>query len=332
MHRRLRGGLFTACLACLAGCSASPELASWEDTETTRAITTFVERTTRQGSPDFVPESERLAVFDNDGTLWAEQPAYFQLLFAIDRVRALAPEHPEWRTQQPFRAVLENDLEALKASGKQGIAELLAATHAGMTTDEFAETVRGWLKTARHPTTGRPYTEMVYTPMLELLKYLRAHGYATYIVSGGGIDFVRVFSEEVYGVPPEQVVGSSLEVRWDETTNPPSLRRDAKLDFLDDKEGKPVAIHLHIGRHPVIAVGNSDGDFQMLQWTTDGGGPRLGVLIHHDDAAREWAYDRESHIGRLDRGLDEAAQRGWLVVSMAADWDQVFLGEPAAAR
>ncbi len=308
----------------LAGCASSRDLGAWQASPARERIVDFVARTTTPGSPDFVPPQERIAVFDNDGTLWGEQPAYFQLLFAIDRVRDLAPEHPEWRHTQPFQAVLENDLEALKAAGKQGLATLMASTHAGMTTDEFSATVGDWLRTARHPTTGQPYTEMVYRPTVELLAYLRFHGYKTFIVSGGGVDFIRVFSESAYGIPPEQVVGSSLVVWWDESADPPALRREAKLDFLDDKEGKPVAIHLHIGRRPVIAVGNSDGDFQMLQWATDATGPSLGILIHHDDPAREWAYDRDSHIGRLDRGLDEAAERGWLLVSMSKDWREIF--------
>jgi phosphoglycolate phosphatase-like HAD superfamily hydrolase len=308
--------------------SASPAnadpLPSWNDTPTERAIVSFVERTTSEDSPDFVPTAERVAVFDNDGTLWAEQPAYFQLLFALDRIKAMAREHPEWKETEPFQSVLAGDMEAVMASGKEGLAKILAASHTGMTSDEFASAVADWLAGAEHPTLERPYTSLVYQPQLELLDYLRANGFKTYIVSGGGIDFMRVFAEEVYGIPPEQVVGSSVQATYEVRDGKPVIVKQPKGLFVDDKEGKPVGIYQHIGRRPIIAVGNSDGDFEMLEYTTAGEGLRLGILIHHDDANREWAYDRDSHIGKLARGLDEAGDRGWIVVSIKDDWSRVF--------
>ena len=304
--------------------AATDPLPSWNEGATKQSIVNFVTSVTDPSSPEFVPEPERIATFDNDGTLWAEQPLYFQLFFAIDRVKALAPEHPEWSEQQPFKAVLENDLEALAAGGKRGLLELVMATHAGMTTEEFEAVATDWLATTTHPTTGRPFTEMVYQPMLELLDYLRANDFKTYIVSAGGIEFMRPWTEEVYGIPPEQVVGSSIKTAYEVRDSGPVLMRLPEIDFIDDKAAKPVAINSHIGRRPIAAFGNSDGDFQMLEWTTSGEGARLGVLIHHTDTEREWAYDRESHIGRLDRGLDEAEARGWTVVSMKDDWRRIF--------
>jgi hypothetical protein len=299
-------------------------LPSWNEGASKDAVLDFVTRVTDPAGTDFVAEPERVAVFDNDGTLWAEQPIYFQLLFAIDRVEAMAPDHPELATTQPFKAVLDGDKEALAASGVHGILELVMATHAGMTTEEFEAVVTNWLATARHPTTGRQYTEMVYQPMLELLDFLRANGFKTFIVSGGGMEFMRPWTEAVYGIPPEQVVGSSIKTEYQVRDGIPSIVRLPEMNFIDDKEGKPVGIHRHIGRPPIAAFGNSDGDFQMLEWTTAGDGARLGVLIHHTDAEREWAYDRESHVGRLDRGLDEADARGWVVVSMKDDWNAIF--------
>jgi len=299
-------------------------LPSWNDGASRQSIIDFVVRVTDPASPDFVPEPERIAVFDNDGTLWSEQPSYFQLFFAMDRVKAMAPDHPEWATQQPYQAVLENDMEALAAAGEHGLLELVMATHGGMTTEEFESVVVEWLATAKHPTTGRPYTEMVYQPMLELLDYLRANGVKTYIVSGGGIEFMRPWTEAVYGIPPEQVVGSSIKTVYEVRDGEPVIVRLPEMNFIDDKEGKPVGIHSHIGRRPIAAFGNSDGDFQMLEWATAGDGARLGVLIHHTDAEREWAYDRDSHIGRLDRGLDEADERGWVVVDMKQDWTAIY--------
>ncbi len=302
-------------------------LPSWNDGEVKQAIFDFVVRVTDSASPDFVPETERIATFDNDGNLWAEQPVYFQLLFAIDRVKDTASEHPEWATKQPFKAVLEDDMDALMAAGEHGLLELVMATHAGMTTDEFEVVVSDWLATAKHPTTGRPFTEMVYQPMLELLDYLRANGFKTFIVSGGGIEFMRPWTEAVYGIPPEQVMGSSIKTVFEVRDGEPALVRLPEIDFIDDKAGKPVGINSHIGRRPIAAFGNSDGDFQMLEWATAGEGARFGMLVHHTDAEREWAYDRDSHIGRLDRGLDEAAARGWVVVDMERDWATIFPAE-----
>jgi hypothetical protein len=299
-------------------------LPSWNDGPAKKAILEFVTKVTRDGGPDFVSPVDRIAVFDNDGTLWAEQPAYFQLLFAIDRVKALAPKHPEWKTRQPFKAVLEGDMKALAASGEKGLLELVTATHANIAVDEFARIVKDWLTTAKHPKLKRPYTDLVYQPMLELLAYLRAKGFQTWIVSGGGIEFLRVFAEERYGVPPQQVVGSSIKTKYELRNGQPTIVRLPQIDFIDDKAGKPVGIHKFIGKRPIAAFGNSDGDFEMLEWTTAGTGPRFGLLVHHDDAVREWAYDRNSHVGRLARGLDEGPKRGWTIVSMKNDWRIVF--------
>jgi phosphoglycolate phosphatase-like HAD superfamily hydrolase len=321
--------LFIAAIACvlalLAGVAqAADPLVSWNDGKARQSIIAFVRAVTTAGGKDFVPAPARIAVFDNDGTLWSEQPAYFQLLFALDRVKALAPQHPEWRIKQPFKAALEGDMKMLAASGEKGLLELVMATHAGNTTEEFEAIVKDWLATARHPRFKRPYTELVYQPMLELLKYLRANGFKTFIVSGGGIEFMRPWTEAVYGIPPEQVIGSSIKVKYGSRDGKPALLRLPELNFIDDKAGKPVGIHSHIGRRPIAAFGNSDGDFQMLEWTTTGPGPRLGLIVHHDDAVREYAYDRKSHIGRLDRALDEAPGRGWVVVSMRRDWKRVY--------
>ncbi|XXK21197.1 HAD family hydrolase [Arenicellales bacterium nBUS_48] len=299
-------------------------LPSWNDGASRRVVVDFVDAVTKLGGPDFVLPSERIAVFDNDGTLWTEQPAYFQLMFALDRVKALAPAHPEWRHNQPFKGVLENDLEAALADGEEALVEIVMATHAGMTTKEFSALASEWIATATHPTTGRRYTEMVFQPMLELLDYLRANQFKIFIVSGGGIEFLRVFAEEVYDVPPEQVVGSIPETTFEMRDGKPVIMRLPGIHFINDKAGKPIAINQHIGRRPIAAFGNSDGDLQMLQWTTAGEGARLGVIIHHTDADREWAYDRNSHIGRLDKALDESKQRGWLVVDMKKDWSRIY--------
>lgn len=303
---------------------AADPLPSWNDTAPRQAIIQFVEKVTREGSADFVPPAERIATFDNDGTLWAEQPMYFQLFFALDRVKALAPRHPEWKTKEPFASLLKGDVKAALAGGEAAIAQIVMATHAGMTTEEFNQIVTDWIATAKHPVTKRPFTEMVYQPMLELLDYLRANGFKTFIVSGGGIDFMRPWAEQVYGIPPEQVVGSSIQTKFRMVDGKPELVRLPKLNFVDDKEGKPVGIQSHIGRRPVAAFGNSDGDLPMLQYTAAGSGPRFCLYIHHTDAAREWAYDRKSHIGQLDKGLDEAAAKGWTVVDMKNDWNRVF--------
>jgi hypothetical protein len=304
--------------------AASEPLPSWVDGTAKDAIVNFVARVTDPANPDFVPEGERIATFDNDGTLWSEKPIYFQLLFAIDRVKALAPEHPEWKDQQPFKAVLEGDREALAEAGEHGVLELVMASHAGMTTVEFERIVEEWLATARHPELDRPYTELVFQPMLEVLGYLRFNGFTTFIVSGGGVEFMRPWVEEVYGIPPEQVVGSSIKVEYEVRDGESALVRLPEIDFIDDKAGKPVGIHKFIGRRPIAAFGNSDGDFQMLEWTTAGEGARLGVLIHHTDEEREWAYDRDSHVGGLSRGLDEAVDRGWVVVDMKNDWKSIY--------
>ncbi len=320
-----------AVMACLgaAHASAADPLPSWNDTDTKKAIITFVEKVTMEGSADFVPCSERIATFDNDGTLWAERPMYFQLLFALDRVKTLAPQHAEWKTADPFASVLKGDLKAVAAAGEKGVMELVAATHAGMTTDEFEKIVADWIAAARHPTTGKPYTEMVFQPMLELLAYLRAKGFKTFIVSGGGIEFMRPWTENVYGIPPEQVVGSSIKTQFELRDGKPVILRLPEIDFIDDKVGKPVGIMSHIGRRPIFAAGNSDGDLQMLQYTTIASSPedktpRFGMIIHHTDAAREWAYDRDSNIGRLDKALDESPGRGWHVVNMKDDWKVIY--------
>ncbi|MEQ8713394.1 MAG: HAD family hydrolase [Cyclobacteriaceae bacterium] len=299
-------------------------LPSWNEGATKAAIMTFVQDATNEQSPSFIPVADRIATFDNDGNLWAEQPMYFQLFFAIDRVKELAPEHPEWATEQPFQAVLENDMETLIQSGERGLLQLVMASHAGVTTDEFETIVAEWLATSRHPKYDKPFNELIYQPMLELLQYLRANDFKTFIVSGGGVEFMRVWVEEAYGIPKDQVVGSSIKTEFDYNDGDPVIRRLPEIDFIDDKGGKPVGISKFIGRRPVLASGNSDGDLQMIQYATGGNGLRLGLYLHHTDAEREFAYDRESHIGRLDKGLDEAAANGWTVIDMAKDWKVVF--------
>jgi haloacid dehalogenase-like hydrolase len=302
-------------------------LPSWNDGPAKTSIIEFVARVTAQGGPDFVPVEQRIATFDNDGTLWCEQPMYVQLAFALDRVKAMAPLHPEWKDKQPFKAVLEDDMKTLAESGERGLVELVLVTHAGMTTAEFEKIVSDWLATARHPRFMRPYTELVYQPMLELLAYMRANGFKTFIVSGGGIEFMRPWSERVYGVPPEQVVGSSIKTRFEMRDSAPVLFRLPDVNFIDDKAGKPIGINEHIGRRPIAAFGNSDGDLEMLQWTTLSGGVRLGLIVHHTDAEREYAYDRQSHFGKLDKALDAAASNRWTVVDMKKDWKRMFAFE-----
>ena len=292
--------------------------------KTKQSILTFVSKVTQKDSPDFVPPAERIATFDNDGCLWAEQPMYFQLLFALDRVKALAPQHPEWKSKEPFASLLKGDVKGALAGGEHAIFEIVMTTHAGMTTEEFEKIVKDWIATAKHPTTKRPYTEMVYQPMLELLGYLRANGFKTFIVSGGGIEFMRAWTEKVYGIPPEQVIGSTGKTGFEMRDGKPVLVKLPEINFIDDKTGKPVGIQQHIGRRPIAAFGNSDGDLQMLQWTAAGSGPRFCLYVHHTDAEREWAYDRTSHIGKLDKGLDEASAKGWTVVDMKKDWKIVF--------
>lgn len=298
---------------------------SWNDGATKKSITDFVSRATKSGGSDYVAPEERVATFDNDGTLWAEQPMYFQLAFICDRVRTLAPQHPEWKTAQPFKAILENDLAALSPSDEKGMVELVAATHSGMTTGEFTKIVTNWIVTARHPRFKRPYTELIYQPMVELLGYLRANGFKTFIVSGGGIEFMRPWVEKTYGIPPEQVVGSSGVTKFQiGADGKPELMKEPGIEFVNDGPGKPVDINRFIGRRPLFAFGNSDGDLEMLQWTAASSGARFMGLVHHTDAEREFAYDRKSSFGRLDKALDEASAKGWCVVDMKTDWRRVF--------
>jgi hypothetical protein len=308
-----------------ARAQAAEPLPSWNEGRAKQSILDFVAAVTREGSPDFVPVPQRIATFDNDGTLWVEQPMYTQLAFALDRVKALAPLHPEWQAKQPFKAALEGDMKTLAESGERGMLELIMATHAGMTTEEFETAVEDWLASARHPRFKRPYTDLVYQPMLELLAYLRAGGFQTFIASGGGIEFMRPWTERVYGVPPERVVGSSIKTKFEMRDGLPTLFRLPQMNFIDDKAGKPVGINEHVGRRPIAAFGNSDGDLEMLQWTTLAGNRRrLGLIVHHTDAVREYAYDRQSVFGRLDTALDAAAINGWTVVSMKDDWKEIF--------
>ena len=308
---------------------AQDPLPSWNDTTPKKAIVAFVEKVTKEGSPDFVPPNERIATFDNDGTLWAEQPMYFQFLFAMDRIKALAPQHPEWKTKEPFKSVLAGDAKGLLASGEKGLLEIMARTHAGMTTAEFDQIAREWFKTARHPRFNRSYNQMVYQPMLELLAYLQANEFKTFIVSGGGVEFMRAFAPDTYGIPPDQIVGSMGKLKYEMQNGKPALIKLPQVLFIDDKAGKPEGIQSFIGQRPIFAFGNSDGDQQMLEWTAAGGGARFMGLVHHDDAEREWAYDRKSRIGTLDKAWDEAIAKGWIVMSMKDDWNTIF---PPAAR
>jgi phosphoglycolate phosphatase-like HAD superfamily hydrolase len=332
LTRRALPGICVAlalALSAAPGSAQTDPLPSWNDGAAKKSITDFVARVTAAVGADFVPVEERIAVFDNDGTLWAEQPVYFQLAFALDRVKALAPQHPEWKTKEPFKSVLANDTKALAAAGEKGMLQLVAATHAGMTVEEFHKAVLDWTATARHPRFDRPYTELVYQPMLELLAYLRANGFKTFIVSGGGVEFMRPWVEKVYGIPPEQVVGSSGVVKFEPGADAkPVLRKLAKMEFVDDAAGKPVGINRFIGRRPIFAFGNSDGDLQMLQWTAAGGRARFMGIVHHTDAEREWAYDRKSHVGKLDKALDEGTAKNWTIVDMKRDWKKVFAFQP----
>ena len=315
--------LLALAVARLGWAQADP-LPSWNEGAVKQAIIRFVQAVTENGGAQYVRPEARIATFDNDGTLWSEQPNYFQGIFAFDRVKALAPKHPEWKSRQPFKGILENDMKAVAEAGEKGIAEVVAATHSGMTTDEFAQIVKEWLAQAKHPRFNRGYSELVYQPMLELLAYLRANGFKTYIVSGGGVDFMRVFTEEVYGIPPERVVGSVGETHLEMRGGKPVLVKLAKVNHVDDKAGKPVGIQRFIGRRPILAFGNSDGDQQMLQWTAAGDGLRFMGLVRHTDPDREWAYDRQSSIGRLDKALDEAIARRWTVVDMKRDWKKIY--------
>ena len=325
---KLVSALLIAATMLLAGYPAFAQtdpLPSWNDGAPKKAIIDLVTRVTTQGSPDFVPVDERIATFDNDGTLWCEQPFYFQMAFAFDRLKAMAPQHPEWKTKQPFAALLKGDVGTAAKAGEKGLLAVVVATHSGMTVPAFEAEVREWIKTARHPRFKRPYNELIYQPMLEVLNYLRANGFRTFIVSGGGIDFMRPWAPAAYGIPPEQIVGSSGVVQFRlDGQGKGELIKTAKVDFIDDGPGKPVGIYRNIGRWPIIAFGNSDGDLQMLQYTSSGSGARLGLYVHHDDAVREYAYDRKSQIGRLDKGLDEAPKWGWQVISMKRDWKVIF--------
>jgi phosphoserine phosphatase len=311
-----------------AALAQTDPLPSWNDGAAKARIVAFVQAVTEPGGKDFVPPADRIAVFDNDGTLWAEQPMYFQLAFAIDRARAMVARNPALAKQPVMKAAATGDVKALAATGEKGLAQLLAVTHANTTTEEFAQIVRDWAGTAQHPTLKRPYTSLTYAPMRELLDYLRANGFRTYIVSGGGIEFLRVLAQDLYGVPPEQVIGSTIRTRYEVRNGQPVIVRLPEVDFIDDKAGKPVGIHKFIGKRPIAAFGNSDGDFEMLEWTTSAPGARLGVIVHHDDSTREFAYDRTSHIGKLARGLDEAPRRGWTIVSIKDTWKTVFPPAP----
>jgi phosphoglycolate phosphatase-like HAD superfamily hydrolase len=317
-------------LCSFSGASAQPAdpLPSWNEGSAKQAILRFVREATKAGASIFVPRPERIATFDNDGTLWVEQPMYVQMAFALDRVKAMAPQHPEWKTQEPFKSVSEGNLKGVMAGGEKAIFEIIATTHAGMTTDVFARTVTDWLAEARHPRFHRSYTELVYEPMLELLAYLRSNGFKTFIVSGGGVDFMRPWTEKAYGIPPEQVVGSVGETKLELKDGRPVLMKLPKIDLVDDKAGKPVGIQRFIGRRPILAFGNSDGDQQMLEWAAAGTGVRFMGIIHHTDAEREWSYDRKSPIGTLDKAWDEAVAKGWTVVDMKKDWKAIFPASP----
>ncbi len=301
-----------------------PVLPSWNDSESKRQIMDFVNEATNPNSSSFIPVEERIATFDNDGTLWSEQPMYFQLFFALDRVKAMAADHPEWKDQQPFKAVLENDMATLAKQGEKGLLQIVGATHTGITTDEFESLVTDWISTAQHPIRKKPFTELIYQPMLELMDYLRANDFKVFIVSGGGIEFMRPWTESVYGIPRDQVVGTSFETEYDYNDGDPVIRRLAKIDLLDDKGGKPVGINRYIGRRPVFSAGNSDGDLEMLRWTDSNDLNTFKLYIHHTDSVREWAYDRNSHIGRFDKGLDESNEKGWTIVDMEKDWKVVY--------
>ncbi|MFJ7355731.1 HAD family hydrolase [Phyllobacterium sp. NPDC097923] len=318
-------GLFAAILIAAVPTLALSQdaLPSWREGRAKAAIVAFVQKVTTEGT-SFVPVADRIAVFDNDGTLWSEQPYYFQLGFMIDRVKVLAPEHPEWKEKEPFKSILEGNLAGLASAGEKGIVELGMATHAEMTTDEFSKIVTDWFATARHPKFKRPYNEITFLPMRELLDYLRDNGFKTYIVSGGGVEFMRPMTQKMYGIPPEQVIGSSIETKYLLEGDTPVLTREPKIDFIDDGAGKPVGINKFIGHRPIFVAGNSDGDYEMLRWATAGDGPRFGMIVHHTDADREYAYDRDSHFGKLDKALTEAGTRNWLLVDMKADWGRIY--------
>lgn len=317
--------------ACRQSLAADDPLPSWNKGPSKAAIITFVERVTTEGGKDFVKPAERIATFDNDGTLWCEQPMYFQVMFAFDRIKATAAAHPEWKDKEPYKWVLDGDMQKLAAQGEKALLEIMAATHSGMTVEEFHAIVRDWMKTARHPRFHRPYDQCIYQPMHEVLVYLRAKGFKTFIVSGGGIEFMRPWVGKAYGIPPQQVVGSSGVVKFEMREGAPMLLKEPKVEFVDDGPGKPVGINRFIGRRPLMAFGNSDGDLEMLQWTTAGRGARFGLIVHHTDAVREYAYDRDSKVGKLDKAWDEAVRKGWTLVDMKNDWKVIFPAESAPA-
>jgi hypothetical protein len=307
-----------------AGGQSPDPLPSWNDGPTKQAILSFVEKVTTEGGPDFVRPALRISTFDNDGTLWVEKPMYTQVVFAVDRIKTLAPEHPEWKTEEPYKSILVGDMKAAFEGGEKAGMKIIMSSHANLTTDEFTKICSDWIRTAKHPRFNRLYTKLVYQPMLEVLAYLRKNGFKTFIVSGGGIDFMRPWTQRVYGIPPQQVVGSSIKVQYEMQDGKPVLYRMPDVDFIDDGPGKPAGIYRFIGRRPIIAFGNSDGDLQMLQWTTMEDGPRLGLIVHHTDAVREYAYDRDSDVGRLDKALDQAPERGWILIDMKNDWRTIF--------
>jgi len=319
----MRAFVLVCGLAAATAALADP-LPSWHQTDAKAAVIAFVERVTDPDSSDYVPPSDRIATFDNDGTLWAEKPVYFQLLFAIDRLREMAKADPDILSSDVLRAAADGDFETVAAAGKDGLLEIVRTSHSGLSVDQFQAQTRAWLDQARHPETKMAYDAMVYQPMLELLRYLRDEGFRTYIVSGGGLHFIRAFSEDAYNIPPEQVVGTTGNASYEVRDGVPTVMKDPGIFFIDDKAGKPVAIDARIGRRPILAAGNSDGDFEMLEWTTAGKGPRLGLIVHHTDGEREFAYDRDSHVGRLDRGLDQAAKRGWVLIDMKQDWARIW--------
>lgn len=304
--------------------SETDPLPSWNEGISKSVIIDFVTKTTTSGNSDFIPEEDRIAVFDNDGTLWAEQPMYFQLAYAIDFVKKESENHPEWKKKEPFKSLLDGDIQHVMEGGEKSLFEIIMASHAGMTSDEFQKSVSDWLNSATHPKTGKPYNQMIYQPMVELLDYLRANGFKTFIVSGGGIDFMRVWAEKAYAIPPYQVIGSSIKSKYEMVDGMPVITKLPELNFIDDKAGKPVGIYQHIGKRPIMAAGNSDGDYEMLQYVTSGEGPRLGMFVHHTDSIREFSYDRDSHIGKLSKGLDDAPQNNWLIIDMKSDWNKVF--------
>jgi phosphoglycolate phosphatase-like HAD superfamily hydrolase len=306
----------------------SDPLPSWNDTAAKSNIESFVDRVTKEGGPDFVPLAQRIATFDNDGTLWVESPVYTQVAFAFERIKEMAPQHPEWKTKQPFKGVLEGNMKAVAATGEKGIVEIVVATSTGMTNAEFEKSVSAWIATAHDRKFNRLYTELIYQPMVELLMYLRNNGFKTFIVSGGEVGFMRPWAEKAYGIPPEQVVGSTMKTQFQMRDGEPVLMRLPEVNFIDDGPGKPVGINDFIGRRPILAFGNSDGDLQMLEWTAAGPGPHLMLLVHHTDSVREYAYDRQSSVGKLDKALDEASAKGWTVVSMKDDWKQIFAFQP----